>query len=103
MKSLSDISEISSEYTEFVATAKRIAFVDIMAYPLEKMETKRERFEKHLIGMMEMYDSKQGGRSTKRIRLDTFKEIYDWLSKQDTQSSAMVQYLLNNIRDLEEK
>lgn len=99
--------QIASEYKEFVDTAEELSKRDLANYPLQKNEIERERFEKHLIGMIEMYDSKYGSISTIRARLETFKEISQWLSKH-TEAEPIVlpdleDYIHTNIKDLEKQ
>lgn len=59
---MSDVDKIgvSGDYKEFVKTAEEVAAKDLALYPLEKHEARRDRFEKHLIGMIAMYESRYG-------------------------------------------
>lgn len=54
------MEQISTEYKTFWETAKEIADEDIKVYPLYKKELKRDRVEKHLIGMIELYSTRYG-------------------------------------------
>ncbi len=55
-----DKQQIIKEYQEFVNLANALATKDIALYPLEKRQTLRDRFERHLIGMIEMYSLRYG-------------------------------------------
>jgi len=55
-----DQKQIASEYGDFFAHANELADKDNAKYPLSKHESNRERFEKHLLGMIEMYSIRYG-------------------------------------------
>ena len=48
------------EYRDFWTVAEEIARQDLDKYPLTGKETARDRVEKHLLGMLEMYSVKYG-------------------------------------------
>jgi hypothetical protein len=47
--------ETTEEYQKIYDKAKSLAKDDVKTYPLIKKETERDRFERHLIGMIEIY------------------------------------------------
>ena len=51
---------IAKEYQEFYKMAEDLATKDRVKYPLEGNESPRTRFEKHLLGMLEMYSVRYG-------------------------------------------
>ena len=51
---------IAKEYQEFCELAEELAKQDQVKYPLEGYESTRTRFEKHLLGMLEMYSIRYG-------------------------------------------
>lgn len=52
--------EIAKEYQEFCKMAEDLAKQDLAEYPLEGHESPRTRFERHLLGMLEMYSIRYG-------------------------------------------
>ena len=52
---MTDQKEIAAEYVEFWERAKKLGEEDKKLYSLSKREKERDRVEKHLIGMIEMY------------------------------------------------
>jgi len=73
--------QIAEEYREFFRIANELAETDIKLYPLEKTrycflkweETKRERMEKHLIGMIQMHQDRYGD-PDQRVQIVDFLE-----------------------------
>jgi hypothetical protein len=64
---------ITDEYHEFVSLAEILASQDLVKYPLQKKEDPRERFSRHLLGMLEMYTIRYGD-ADERLRIVTFLE-----------------------------
>lgn len=65
--------KIAYEYKEFWELANNLANEDAEKYPLDEKEPKRHRMEKHLIGMLEMYQVKYGS-PEERLRIVEFLE-----------------------------
>jgi len=65
--------EIAKEYEGFLTVANELANKDVELYPLEEKELKRNRMERHLIGMMEMYHIRYGD-ADQRLRIVEFLE-----------------------------
>ena len=55
-----DVNNIAQEYAEFVKTARIETDTDIKYLPLEKHETRHDRFSRHLVGMISMFNAKYG-------------------------------------------
>jgi hypothetical protein len=57
---------IADEYKQFVVTARKLAREDIVKYPQDKrdimqgLNTEQHHFQKHLVGMITMFDSSYG-------------------------------------------
>lgn len=106
----SNKKEIATEYKEFVDLANELAQKDVARYPLDKRnkyDTPKDRFQRHLIGMIELYEIRYGRHANLNTRLVVFKEIANWLSKH-TEAEAIVipdlqDYISTNIRDLEQQ
>ncbi len=99
--------EIAEEYQSFYEKAEQLTDKDIASYPLEKHETKRGRFERHLIGMIELFNIRYSGLSSIETRLDAFKEIANWVSIQNEYEEILApkieEYLNANIKGLEKR
>jgi len=99
--------KIATDYQEFVDLANELTERDVVKYPLGKREKQRERFERHLIGMIELYNIRYGSISSIHNRLDIFKEIAEWLSNQHEYEETLVpkieEYLNTNIKELEKR
>ena len=106
----SNKKEIATEYKEFVDLANDLAQKDMAQYPLDKRskyDTHRDRFQRHLVGMIELYEIRYGGHANLNTRLAVFKEMANWLSKH-TEAEVIVipdlqDYINANIKDLEQQ
>lgn len=65
--------EIALEYQQFWTLAREISEKELFLYPLGKHEGKRDRLEKHLLGMLEMYHIRYGD-PEERLRIVNFLE-----------------------------
>ena len=53
-------NEFTKEYKKFWAAANELGEQDIEQHPLQRRESKRDRVERHLLGMLEMYQIRMG-------------------------------------------
>lgn len=67
--------QIAEVYERFFVKAENLADRDLSLYPLVKREIRRDRFERHLIGMIELYSIRYGDP-------DQRLEIVDFLENQ---------------------
>jgi len=93
------LSEEAEAYQSMSDVAYAEAKKDVRRYPLEKNETKRDRYEKHLLGMLEMYCERHRGIGNTRSRLLALKELKKW--KDSHPKKAFDAYLEQTIADLE--
>ena len=77
------IANIGERYQQFVAIANKLGDEDLKKFPLDKkgQEIARDRMERHLIGMIEMYsltfgeDGYVGAWSTLKLALPKIKGL----------------------------
>lgn len=65
--------DIVLDYQEFWTLAREISEKESFLYPLGRNEGKRDRLEKHLLGMLEMYQIRHGD-PEERLRIVNFLE-----------------------------
>ena len=76
--------EIADTYREFFNVAEELAEKDLRKYPVDKHEVARDRLEKHLIGMIELYSIRFGNAMAVRSALDFIeRQIFSKSPKED--------------------
>ncbi len=66
--------QIANDYKEFVNLARELAKEDVTKYPLDKKrESEQDRYEVHLIGMIQLYNIRFGD-PDQRLQIVNFLE-----------------------------
>lgn len=92
---------VAEEYKEFTVVAEELTQQWLKLYPLSNYETERDRYEEHMIGMLEMYSIRYGD-PEERLR------IVDYIEKQlfgktPTDGTPILPITLKEWRDGERK
>jgi hypothetical protein len=85
-----ETEHIAERYRAFFDLANELADKDLAKYPKDKHEYQRERFEKHLIGMMQMYDSTFGNPALENA-WQSLKSYFE--GRKDTESLCYISSL----------